>query len=1443
MHMSTTRALLCLLVFFWFPSSVPGQTTYTATTETQLQNALTSAESGDIIRLQANITLTSDLPAIRTDLTLEGGGFTLSGADQFRGLVITQPSEFNGALVVAIENLTIADTVATGGAGGSGGDAGGGGAGLGGALHIGDDVFVTVTDVTISSSAAVGGAGGTTTSGSAGGGGGMGGDGGAGLGDPPFDGGGGGLGTSATGGTGATGAPGSAVGALPGGSSDFEGGTNGGGGGAGFGGGGGGIDGASSGEDGGDGGFGGGGGGSLGVGGNGGVGGGGGGGNAIGGSGGYGGGGGGSAGTPGTGGPFGGNGGTAGAGGGAGLGGAVFVAGSGFLRVIDNFRITGSSVAAGPGTGNGTSGQAFGSGVFLAGSGFLDFDVAAGAVSTIANDIVDETGVGLGDGGSWHLSTCGAGTLVLSGENRYSGGTTVCGGTLQITDERNIGTGDIAVGTGTTLSITGNSSFTNTLFAGSGSTLRVAAGRTVTWNGLIDDAPEDDPLPGNTLHITGGGVLELTNSGNLYSMGTTVGGGSTVRMSHDGALGHTIGTLTLGDLHGQGTLSIATGSAFVSSRTIVLGSTGGGIDTQSGATAVLNGIVTGSGSLTKSGLGTVVLNNAETSYAGATSIEAGILRTGAAGLFSPTARMNVGGAGVLDLNGFSQAVGSLTGSGLVSLGTGTLTVGAADTTSLFGGSISGDGGLAKTGGGLLALTGSNSYTGGTVVTGGVLLGTTDSLQGNIANDATVVFDQSASGTYSGAMSGSGALVKNGSGELTLTGSNSYTGGTAVADGSLRGDTASLQGVVVNDARVVLDQSFDGTFDGTMTGTGILQKAGDGTVTLGGALSHAGGTLVTGGGLIGTTASLRGTIVNDASVTFAGNSGTFEGLLDGIGTFEKTGAGTLTVTGSHAHTGLFAVTGGILALDGALASHVTVGPNAALHARGTIFGPTTVSGLLVVPSPVTPSPGLSGASTSATYDPAPLLTIGGDLSMTPGSRLFLPLGPGSSPSLLVGGVATFTNTTIDVTPVAPLTERSTSFLALAAETGLDLTGTTGTSSDPQLRAILKQDRNMLFVTMLNLGIPLVTDVTNPNARSVSGVLDRLKEGATGDRLTVIEELTGLSDSELDAALRQISGEAHATFLQIGIRDSEAANDVIREQISTRRRDARLGTNLGPSWWAHGGGQRNTLKNGDGDRLGTIDLGSTMAGMDYRPSETWTFGVGGGLAAGTINLTDLASTGDVTSPRAFGYAGWRPKSFGVRGGATFARQEMESRREIAFQSRLPDDLGGDPIGEGIHREAEAEEVTLVKDQWSDWEDEHEIKTYTLSYVLGYRRATFTRRGFVEGGADSLSLEMPEQTIKLRQVNALVNSWRREGDFRPFGEFLYRREVTDGRTTTALEFPDAGDSRFFVDGKPAPKNVVKMRAGATWFTSSATWRFEYEYRNATGQTTHGGALHVRF
>ena len=440
------------------------------------------------IQFTNKITLTGDLPIIDQPVVIDGQGNTLYGGGH-RGLFfgigsILQGTSNSGSLPVTVENLTITDALAAGGAGGGGA---GGGAGLGGAIFVGDGVQLTTSSVSFSDDEAIGGAGGEYAGNEggddgslSGGGGGMGGSGGAAgttCSGTASGGGGGGLGTSAVGGScdGATAAgDGIAYGLSPGGlgwyqepssSSTWAGGLDGGGGGAGGGangddGGGGGIggrvgdtqQGLTSAGDGGFGGGGGGGGGGYG--------------NA---SGGFGGGGGGicssfnglggfGGGSPANGiqgdgglGGFGGGGGAGtgcadsgfsadGGGGGAGMGGAIFVQQGGSVQYDGSLDEGDDSVGGGKGgddQGGGTSGvgSAYGSGVFLQGEGGrLTFSPGAGTTQTLGDGVADQFGSGdtSGDASGWSLLMNGAGTLNLAGANTYTGGTNVSAGTLEV---------------------------------------------------------------------------------------------------------------------------------------------------------------------------------------------------------------------------------------------------------------------------------------------------------------------------------------------------------------------------------------------------------------------------------------------------------------------------------------------------------------------------------------------------------------------------------------------------------------------------------------------------------------------------------------------------------------------------------------------------------------------------------------------------------------------------------------------------------------------------------------------------------------------------------------------------------------------------------------------------------------------------------------------------
>lgn len=430
------------------------------------------------------VTLASALPVLTNPngISIDGGtGNSVSGNSANRiffigitadttaaaGSTLTQTP---AAAAFSISNLTLSNGKAAGGSAAKATDAGGGGAGLGGAIFLNAGTL-SLTNVAFTGNAAVGGSGGSSTGVVTGrsGGGGMGGAsnqavaGGSGSG-------GGGFGVGATGApnnglagqfTGGTGL----VGAAGGNGTGTTGGASGGGGGGGSvtnnaAAGGGGVGGqASAGTAGGAGGFGGGGGGSgtgtTITGGAGGYGGGGGGGNLNGGNAGFGGGGGGGADDIGVsgfaGGSAGGGGTTTAGGGGAGLGGAVFVRQGATLNLTGG-SFTGSSVQGG-GAGNPSlsAGGAFGNDVFLAGS--ASYTVPTDTTVTLGNN-------SLGGGSNSQITggftKAGGGTLVLSGDNSYTGGTNITAGTLRVVDSfSSTGRGPVTVNSTATLGGTG----------------------------------------------------------------------------------------------------------------------------------------------------------------------------------------------------------------------------------------------------------------------------------------------------------------------------------------------------------------------------------------------------------------------------------------------------------------------------------------------------------------------------------------------------------------------------------------------------------------------------------------------------------------------------------------------------------------------------------------------------------------------------------------------------------------------------------------------------------------------------------------------------------------------------------------------------------------------------------------------------------------------------
>ncbi|MCA6120409.1 autotransporter domain-containing protein [Bradyrhizobium sp. WSM 1704] len=388
--------------------------------------------------------------------------------------------------------------------------------------------------------------------------------------------------------------------------------------------------------------------------------------------------------------------------------------------------------------------------------------------------------------------------------------------------------------------------------------------------------------------------------------------------------------------------------------------------------------ITGNGSVSKSGAGTVTLSGVNT-YSGGTSINAGTLEVAHATAQNVDAlgsgAVSFNGGTLVNATGFNSV---LTNSVQLNAPGGTVKDGG--TGFILTGNITGAGGLTVAATQFVSLGGNNDYFGATQVTSGTLYAISNTgLSANsafrVASGATLNLDTSAAtiGSLADAMPGSGgtvtasrnatlttgqdgssttfsgqitqspiaelALTKVGAGTLTLAGANNYTGATHVVAGTLM---AGAAGTFSRFSATAVDAG------GTLNLGGFAQTINNVALT--------GGTLGN-GTLAGAVTSGGGFIVDvSGSMSLSANGGTT--LLSGTngytGATTVNNGATLRAANANAFSAASATTvngGGMLDLGGfnqaigSLAGSGNIGLGNAILTVGGNNTSTTYSGVM------------------------------------------------------------------------------------------------------------------------------------------------------------------------------------------------------------------------------------------------------------------------------------------------------------------------------------------------------------------------------------------------------------------------------------------------------------------------------------------------------------------
>ncbi len=856
------------------------------------------------------------------------------------------------------------------------------------------------------------------------------------------------------------------------------------------------------------------------------------------------------------------------------------------------------------------------------------FDVTTGNTVTVSGTISDASlpaplGV---------VEKVGGGTLVLDAVNTYSGGTVISAGILRVTNSSSVGSGTVALDGGTFQADgLGDLTFTNAFKVNSTGGTIDNNGIVLTLSGIISNGN------GTT------GVLQLTDSSggfgttvlsgvNTYTGGTTVGGAA-VQVTNSSSVGTGVVTLENG-LFQAGAADLVFSNSFKINSTPA----GSAIDANGYTLTIAGNITDGNGPgklsvLDSFGGGALILTGANT-YTGGTTICA--CATLQLGDDTHTASM----LGAETNHGYFNIVNANT-SGITSI----------ENDGFFGPATSTF--LNATSASSIAITNRN----GGETDFGIALGTDTASAGN-----AVIVNRTGGTTVFNALTTAGnAKITNRTGGTTYFYDLSNAGNANITNRF--GGSTDFYDFSRAGSAVITTNNGGATFfhDNADGGTAQFSAAGDGFVDFSGSLGPNGDGRIAAGSIAGSGFYYIGagnTLVvggNNLSTEVSGVIADFNpcGCVPGIGNLEKVGTGTLILSGTNTYTGTTDVNGGILRVDGSIASSslTTVNANAALTGVGSVGNTTIANGGIFVPGNAT-----AGSST----------IVAGSLALQSGALYLVQLNSVASSFANVTGAATLGGTVgASFAAGSTVLRRYTILTATGGRSGsFDGVGLIGTPA--ALVATLSYDPSHAYLNFaLDLG---ATPGLNVNQRSVGNTLTNFFNANGGIPLA----FAGLSSN----GLAQVSGETATGTQQATFDAMNLFLGLLTDPFIDGRGGSAAPFGGAPGFAAEGSEvsayaakRRNTAR----DAFAKFPTKADAARND--PFDTRWSVWGAAYGGGSTTDGNAALGSNTATARAFGFAAgadYRISSFTLAGfalaggGTSFAVNGFGSGRSDLFQA---------------------------------------------------------------------------------------------------------------------------------------------------------------------------------
>lgn len=1048
--------------------------------------------------------------------------------------------------------------------------------------------------------------------------------------------------------------------------------------------------------------------------------------------------------------------------------------------------------------------------------------------------------------GSGTLNQRGAGKLTLTAANTFTGGTSVGGGTLEVTPGAALGAGDVTVG----------------LYA----TPRVAAKLQVDRGATLP----------NTVWLAGRGVLD--NTGTVGGTGHVAvsslrasPGSAPVVLNHDG-----------GTIVGQEySIQMYDAEAFVKN------SSGGTIS------GVQYGMLLGyGGRIENDGMGSVIRSDASaaiTTQATASSIQ------------------NTGGGTVtgllgMDLQAGGRVVNAGAGSSISGINTGIMVSGDAASVSNTGGaqissrgvtiSLPRGGNVVNDAGSLIQTSGTNTgscasvgacaiYAGSYLdtfgqVKGGLVLSNAGTIVGNVqvAHDASADVTLFAGGSIHGDLdAGSGRLTFDGaagatqsysqavSGKTTFAGSLSLRGGSRwiidnddlrlrnititngtlqIGDGSTTGSIGPATDVDIYHGSLVFNRSDDLTFNGRISSghseafDGTLVQAGAGTLTLvlgNNDLSPTRVRIDRGTLQIDNTGALPRSdvsshpfateILNNGSLVFDSSFNVYTGSISGTGSVAQKGSATLFMDGHNTYTGGLTIHSGSVETTYVLPGNVTIEQAGVLDGAGR-----------------TPQPGLPGVAGNLTSAGKVIVaggdaSIGGNFSQSSSGTLALKLGS----KLAIDGTASLGGGTLEITGAEIGYTSNTHTNVLTATGGL--TGTFDTLIKDAgvvfTSSTINYDGNSAWLDTTGLDVTRAaagngvtyTPLSYRSAQRVQGAFTELDgKLANGDRSGVSNDFVRAAGEfqqaptlqAAQASLRSLSGQLHAASAAMTFQAIDASTQAMADHF-----DDLLGKRSAYGTWS-----QNLHVGGDMGRAGYdgvgFQLNGWLVGSDRQIGSSGVAGFAFGQSQGRQQLDRSFDHNSSRNTEGMFYVGGLNGNWYNQARIGFGQFRQDVNRQLL--------LGTSGQGVAAHFNGNYSVAYGESGLHLNWGASRVMPFVNVQY------ASIDRNGFAEQGAGGFGLRSNAQSVTRWQAGLgmrAAHHWQLDGsrsvDFKAGLEFrrtlASRGDVFDASFVGLQQWQSVegiGLSRY--------SGVFNLGIDAT-LSKRTSLKFVYDYQKGQRET----------